>query len=145
MPHALSLFMIIRNLKKYLHIIILVLASIIILMAIAVLKQGLVEVGNIFCTFKLIVKKPVFCSRKLEASISQSSYPNCHIPKGCLTKTYDHAPTKKVQHHNDSHLATWKHQEYFVQTETIHLEHTQTPFYFTCESHSYYNENHLYT
>jgi hypothetical protein len=70
MSHALSLFMIIINLKKYLHISILGLASIIILMAIAVLKQGLVEVRNIFCTFKLIVKKPVFFSRKNASFIS---------------------------------------------------------------------------
>ena len=87
MSCALSLFMIIKNLKKCLCISILELASIIILMEIALLKQGLVEVGNIFCTFKLIVKKPSYCSRKNEASISQACYPNCHIPKGCLTKT----------------------------------------------------------
>jgi hypothetical protein len=109
MSHALSLFMIIRNMKKYLHISILELASIIILMAIAVLKQGLLEVGNIFFTFKLIVKKTIFFSSKNEASISQSCYPNCQFPKGCFTKTYDRSPTKKVQNHNNSHLATWKH------------------------------------
>jgi len=145
MSCALSLFMIIKNLKKCLCISILELASIIILMEIALLKQGLVEVGNIFCTFKLIVKKPPFCSRKNEASISQDYYPNYHVPKPFLTKTYNLAPTKKVHHRNDSHLATWKHQESFVWTEPLHLEHTQTPFYVTCESHSCYNANHLYT